>query len=56
MALDYVIVGPVEISTHPEIGNFDSVVLSDKAISSGQISVNKVLVGQIFHSTSDLCG
>lgn len=53
-ALDPVVVSSVQVSTHAEIGYLYGVVLTHQAVAGGQVTVDKVERGQVFHTRCNL--
>ena len=43
-----IVITGIDISSHSKVGYLNDIVLSDQTVSCGQISVNKVVVRQIF--------
>lgn len=51
-----VVVGAVDVSGHAKVSYLDQQVFSDQAVPGCQVSVDKVLRGQVDHASSNLLG
>ena len=54
MTLDDVVMGFIQASAHTEVGNLDGRVFTHQAVACGEITVDKVLRGEILHGTGNL--
>lgn len=53
---DSVVVCAVHVPGHAKVSDLDQQVFPDQAVPGGQVSVDKVLRGQVNHASSNLLG